>query len=79
MSNPSNPSIFPRFEGESGRSRLSETLRRQIINGDSSLADAIAQKVSHIEIMPPYTSICSLHRKGRLSGFFYNRNILFSN
>jgi CRP/FNR family cyclic AMP-dependent transcriptional regulator len=53
MCQTSNPSMLPRFEGPDGKTRLAETLKRQVlINGDEAIALAIAEKSSLVEAMP---------------------------
>jgi len=53
MSNPSHPSMLPRFEGDSGRQRLAEILRRQaLIAGDENLAQEVIGLASLVEVLP---------------------------
>ena len=58
MTTPSHPSMLPRFEGPEGKTRLAEVLKQQvIINGDASIASAVADKVALVEAAPGQTII----------------------
>ncbi len=52
-SQPSHPSMLPRFEGADGKQRLADVLRQQtLIGGDTALAQELANKALLMEVNP---------------------------
>jgi CRP-like cAMP-binding protein len=48
----SNPSMLPRFEGQDGKLRLADALKRQpVVAGDPALAAAIAEQTTLVECL----------------------------